>query len=190
MQPVSLFLICSFPLIRHRCPVLKYLLAVSFSLRVLPVPVFFTLFLDNQAGNRRDKCRIPRIGRTFTLHKHALPCILPCHQQAVPCAVPFTHQLPVFVYKVISHEPPALLVVCCWPYWADVTFPPKGGPANHYLVTLPPKGGSINHYLVTGGRLKVALCYFPVSPSMRSLSYCSPMYLLIVSSFTLPTVSQ
>lgn len=90
----------------------------------------------------------------------------------------------------LSHEPPALLVVCCWPYWAVFTFPPKGGPINHYLVTLPPKGGSVNHYLVAGGRLKAALCYFPISPSMRSLSYCSPMYLLIVSSFTLPTVSQ
>lgn len=93
-------------------------------------------------------------------------------------------------FAIGSHEPPALLVVCCWPYWADVTFPPKGGPVNHYLVTLPPKDGSENHYLVTGGRLKAALCHFPESPSMRSLSYCSPMYLLIVSSFTLPTVSQ
>ncbi len=59
----------------------------------------------------------------------------------------------------LSHEPPALLVVCCWPYGADVTFPPKGGLANHCLVILPPKGGSINHYLVTGSRLKAAFLF-------------------------------
>lgn len=89
-----------------------------------------------------------------------------------------------------SHEPPALLVVCCWPYGADVTFPPKGGLTNHCLVTLPPKGGSVSHCLVTGGRLKAALCYLAYSPSIWSSSYCSLMYFLIVSSFTLPTVSQ
>lgn len=89
-----------------------------------------------------------------------------------------------------SHEPPALLVVCCWPYGADVTFPPKGGLTNHCLVTLPPKGGSVSHCLVTGGRLKAALCYLAYSPSIWSRSYCSLMYFLIVSSFTLPTVSQ
>ena len=89
-----------------------------------------------------------------------------------------------------SHEPPALLVVCCWSYWTNVTFPPKGGPANRYLISFPPKGGSVNRSIVTGSRLKAALYYFPESPSMRSLSYCSPMYFLIVSSFTLPTVSQ
>ena len=89
-----------------------------------------------------------------------------------------------------SHEPPALLVVCCWPYGADVTFPPKGGLTNHCLVTLPPKGGSVSRCLVTGGRLKAALCYLAYSPSIWSRSYCSLMYFLIVSSFTLPTVSQ
>ena len=47
-----------------------------------------------------------------------------------------------------SHEPPALLVVCCWPYWANVTFPPKGGPANRYLISFPPKGGSVNRLLL------------------------------------------
>ena len=81
-----------------------------------------------------------------------------------------------YQYRKESHEPPALLVVCCWPYWADITFPPKGGPANRYLVT--------------GSRLKAALCYFSESPSIRSLSYCSLMYFLMVSSFTFPTVSQ
>ena len=96
----------------------------------------------------------------------------------------------MFTNVQASHEPPALLVVCCWPYGADVTFPPKGGLTNHCLVTLPPKGGSINHYLVTGGRLKAALCYLAYSPSIWSRSYCSLMYFLIVSSFTLPTVSQ
>ena len=89
-----------------------------------------------------------------------------------------------------SHEPPALLVVCCWPYGADVTFPPKGGLTNHCLVTLPPKGGSVSRCLVTGDRLKAALCYLAYSPSIWSRSYCSLMYFLIVSSFTLPTVSQ
>ena len=89
-----------------------------------------------------------------------------------------------------SHEPPALLVVCCWPYGADVTFPPKGGLTNHCLVTLPPKGGSVSRCLVAGGRLKAALCYLAYSPSIWSRSYCSLMYFLIVSSFTLPTVSQ
>ena len=95
-----------------------------------------------------------------------------------------------FYHDEQSHEPPALLVVCCWPYGADVTFPPKGGLTNHCLVTLPPKGGSVSRCLVTGGRLKAALCYLAYSPSIWSRSYCSLMYFLIVSSFTLPTVSQ
>ena len=101
-------------------------------------------------------------------------------------------QIDIELIKIFkqSHEPPALLVVCCWPYGADVTFPPKGGLTNHCLVTLPPKGGSVSHCLVTGGRLKAALCYLAYSPSIWSRSYCSLMYFLIVSSFTLPTVSQ
>lgn len=117
--------------------------------------------------------------------------VFECHKTSLPTVYnrSFVISLNTNLPKV-RHEPPALLVVCCWPYWADVTFPPKGGPANHYPVTFLPEGSSINHYLVTGGLLKAALCHFPESPSIRSLSYCSPMYLLIISSFRLPTVLQ
>lgn len=117
--------------------------------------------------------------------------VFECHKTSLPTVYnrSFVISLNTNLPKV-RHEPPALLVVCCWPYGADVTFPPKGGLTNHCLVTLPPKGGSVSHCLVTGGRLKAALCYLAYSPSIWSRSYCSLMYFLIVSSFTLPTVSQ
>lgn len=117
--------------------------------------------------------------------------VFECHKTSLPTVYnrSFVISLNTNLPKV-RHEPPALLVVCCWPYGADVTFPPKGGLTNHCLVTLPPKGGSVSRCLVTGGRLKAALCYLAYSPSIWSRSYCSLMYFLIVSSFTLPTVSQ
>jgi len=86
------------------------------------------------------------------------------------------------LFLLLSHEPPALLVVCCWPYGADVTFPPKGGLTNHCLVTLPPKGGSVSHCLVTGGRLKAALCYLAYSPSFRLKAVQQAIVLLLVAA--------
>lgn len=66
----------------------------------------------------------------------------------------------------------------CLPLQGNIAVPPEGGLANHSL-------------LVTGDRLKAVLCYsYSESPSIRSLSYCSVIYFFIVSSFTLPTVSQ
>ena len=56
----------------------------------------------------------------------------------------------------------------CW--WS--VFAPPG-----LTGAFPPKGGSL-------------FDYFSGSPSSRSLSYCSAIYFLIVSSLTFPTVSQ
>lgn len=76
--------------------------------------------------------------------------------------------------KVTNHQP-------CW--WFDVG---PTGPMLRFRL----KAVWQTILIVTGGRINAALCYFPVFPSIRSLSYCSAIYFLIVSSLTLPTVSQ